>query len=148
MLEEIKAESLSLNLRGSLLSVSGVVGVSDVTVLARCRASRRLGAPLGVGGLEHTDGVADLYTKNGGPLRRSGDKLFARSGTYVGKIKGDYVFDPSRRYAGTIVGERVVYRSTHSARIASPSVSAKRAGSASANRVSSAMWGDEPPFPD
>lgn len=92
--------------------------------------------------------MADLYTKNGRPLRRSGDKLFARSGTYVGKIKGDYVFDPSGRYAGTIVGERVVYRSTHAARISSPSASANRAGSASANRAGSAMWGDEPPFPD
>lgn len=92
--------------------------------------------------------MADLYTKNGRPLRRSGNKLFARSGTYVGKIKGDYVFDPSGRYAGTIVGERVVYRSTHSARISSPSVSANRGGSGGGNRGASGMWGDEPPFPD
>ncbi|WP_166868244.1 MULTISPECIES: hypothetical protein [unclassified Salinibacterium] len=77
--------------------------------------------------------MADLYAKNGRPLRRSGDKVFARSGTYVGKVKGNYVFDPSGHYAGTIVGERVEYRSTHSARIASPSVSANRVGSASAN---------------
>lgn len=92
--------------------------------------------------------MADLYTKNGRPLRRDGDRLFARSGTYVGRIRGEYVFDPSGNYAGTIVGDRVVYRSTHSARVSSPSVSANRVGSAAANRVASAMWGDEPPFPD
>lgn len=45
---------------------------------------------------------------------RFGAAVFARSGTYVGKINGDYVFDPSGRYARRIVGERVVYRSTHS----------------------------------
>lgn len=66
----------------------------------------------------------------------------------MGKIKGDYVFGPSGRYAGTIVGERVVYRSTHSARISSPSVSANRGGSGAGNRAASGMWGHEPPFPD
>lgn len=101
-----------------------------------------------VSGAVHNNGMADLYTKNGRPLRRDGDRLFARSGTYVGRILGDRVFDPSGRYAGTIVGDRVVYRSTHSARIAGPSVSANRVGSAGVNRVASAMWGDEPPFPD
>ena len=92
--------------------------------------------------------MADLHTKNGRPLRLSGDKLFARSGAYVGRIKGDYVFDPTGRYAGTIVGERVVYRSPHSSRVASPSTSANRGGSGSANRGASGMWGDEPPFSD
>ena len=92
--------------------------------------------------------MADLYTKNGRPLRRSGDKLFARSGTYVGKIKGDYVFDPSGRYAGTIVGERVVYRLTHAARVMGPSVVADRGGSGAGNCGASGTWGDEPPFPD
>ena len=101
-----------------------------------------------VGGRGHSGLVADFYTRNGRPLRRSGDKLFARSGTYVGKIKSDYVFDPSGRYAGTIVGERIVYRSTHSARIASPSVSANRGGSGAGNRGASGMWGDEPAFHD
>jgi hypothetical protein len=92
--------------------------------------------------------VTNLYTKNGRPLRRDGERLFARSGRYVGRIKGDYVFDPTGRYAATIVGDRVVFRSTHAARISSPSVAANRAGSATANRVGSAIWGDEPSFPD
>lgn len=61
---------------------------------------------------------------------------------------GDYVFDCSGGYAGTIVGDRVVYRSTHSARVSSPTVSAARGGSGAASRGGSGMWGDEPPFPD
>ncbi|GAB3613709.1 hypothetical protein GCM10027415_20490 [Humibacter ginsengisoli] len=92
--------------------------------------------------------MADLDTKNGRPLRRSGDKLFARSGTYVGRIKGDHVFDPSGCYAGTIVGHRVVYRSTHTGWIAGPTVSANRGASGAGNRGVSGIWGDEPPFPD
>ncbi|MGX1703149.1 hypothetical protein [Microbacterium sp. NPDC055357] len=92
--------------------------------------------------------MTNLYTKNGRPLRCVGDRLFARSGSCVGRIKGGYVFDPSGRYAGTIVGDRVAYRSTHSARIAGPSTAANRAVSGGANRAASGMWGDEPPFPD
>ncbi len=111
----------------------------------RCICRSRSGP---VSGRTDNDDVADLYTKNGRPLRRSGDKLFARSGTYVGRIKGDYVFDPSGRYAGTIAGDRVAYRSTHTARTTGPSVSANRAGSGAANRGASGMWGDEPSFPD
>ena len=92
--------------------------------------------------------MSDLYTKNGRPLQQSGDKLYSRSGRYLGRIQNGKVYDPSGRYAGTIVDDRVVYRSTDSASIASPSVSANRVGTARANRVGSAMWGDEPPFPD
>lgn len=92
--------------------------------------------------------MSDLYTKNGRPLQRSGDKLYARSGRYIGLIRNGKVYDPAGRYAGTIVGDRVIHRSTDSATIASPSVSANRAGTARANRVGSATWGDEPSFPD
>jgi len=92
--------------------------------------------------------MSDLYTKNGRPLQRSGDSLYSRSGRYVGRIRNGKVYDPSGRYAGTIVGDRVVYRGTDSATLGSPSTSAGRAGSARANRVGSAIWGDEPSFPD
>ena len=90
----------------------------------------------------------DLYTKNGRPLQRSGDKLYSRSGRYLGRIRNDKVYDPSGNYCGTIIGDRVVYRGTHSATISGPSVAANRVGTARANRVGSAIWGDEPPFPD
>jgi len=92
--------------------------------------------------------VADLYAKKGRPLRRSGDKLFARSGTQVARLRGDKAFGPDGSYVGTIVRDRLVYRSTHSARIGSPFAGTNRAGSASANRADSAVWGDEPPIPD
>jgi hypothetical protein len=92
--------------------------------------------------------MADLYTKKGRPLRRSGDDLFARSGKHVGRIRDDKVYHPNGRYAGTIVGDRVIYRSTDSARIGSPFAQRASTGSASASRAGSAAWGDEPDFPD
>lgn len=92
--------------------------------------------------------MSDLYTKNGRPLQRSGDSLYSRSGQYLGRISNGKVYDPSGQYAGTIAGDRVVYRSTDSASVASPSASANRAGSARADCAGSAIWGDEPSFPD
>lgn len=90
----------------------------------------------------------NLYTKNGRPLQVSGNSLYSGSGTYLGSISNGKVFDPSGRYAGTIDGDRVVYRSTDSAWMGSVSTSANRVGSAAANAVGSAIWGDEPNFPD
>ena len=90
----------------------------------------------------------NLYTKNGRPLQVSGDKVYSRSGTVVGRIKQDRVFGTDGRYVGTIVGERLVYRSTHSAQASSFFSAANRAGSARANRVGSAIWGNEPNIPD
>jgi hypothetical protein len=88
--------------------------------------------------------VSDLYTKDGRPLRVSGDDVFDQSGRHVGRISGDRIFDQSGRYAATIVDGRAVYRSTESA--SAGSVYAPRAGvgSASAHRAGSAMWGEEP----
>lgn len=92
--------------------------------------------------------MSSLDTKNGRPLQVSGSNTYSRSGTYLGRISGEKVYDPSGRYAGTIVGNRVVYRSTDSASISGPSASAPHAGSASADAAGSAIWGDEPSFPD
>lgn len=90
----------------------------------------------------------NLYTKNGRPLQVSGDSLYSRSGTYLGSISNGKVYDPSGRYAGTVDGDRVVYRSSDSTSVGSSTISGSRAGVASANVVGSAVWGDEPPFPD
>lgn len=90
----------------------------------------------------------NLYTKNGRPLQVSGNTVYSGSGTVVGRIKGEKVFDPDGHYVGTIVNDRLVYRSTHSASISSPFASVNRAGTARANRAGSAMWGDEPNIPD
>lgn len=90
----------------------------------------------------------DLYTKNGRPLQVSGDKVYSRSGQIVGRIKADRVFGPDGRYVGTITCDRLVFRSTDSAAIGSPFAAANRVGTARANRVGSAIWGDEPEIPD
>jgi hypothetical protein len=89
-----------------------------------------------------------LYTKNGRPLQVHGDKVHSRSGRYVGKLRNGKLFDPRGRYLGTVVGDRVVYRSTNSASISGPSVAANRAGIATARRAGSAIWGDEPQIHD
>lgn len=86
----------------------------------------------------------DLYTKNGRPLQVSGDKVYSRSGKVVGRIREDRVYGPDGRYVGTIVGERLVHRSTHAARVSSSFSTANRAGTARANRAARALWGDEP----
>jgi hypothetical protein len=93
--------------------------------------------------------MANLYTKNGRPLQRSGDAVYSRSGKYVGRVSGDKLYGANGRYVATIVGDRAVYRSTDSARISSahaPRVG--RVGSAAASRAGSAMWGQEPDIPD
>ncbi len=89
-----------------------------------------------------------LYTKNGRPLQVSGDIVYSRSGQVVGRIDGDKVYGTNGRYVGTIVGDRLVYRSTDSAGIGSSFSAANRVGTASANSVGSATWGDEPNIPD
>ena len=86
----------------------------------------------------------DLYTKNGRPLQVHGDKVYSQSGQIVGRIKDDKVFGTDGRYVGTIVNDYLVYRSTDSAKISSPFSSANRMGTARANRIGSAIWGDEP----
>ena len=86
----------------------------------------------------------DLYTKNGKPLQVSGTTVYSRSGKVVGRIKGGKVFGTDGRYVGSIVGDRLVYRSTQSAALSSPFASANRAGSARVQRAGSAIWGNEP----
>lgn len=88
--------------------------------------------------------MADLYTKNGKPLRVIGVDIFDRNGRHVGRLRGDKLYSPDGRYAGTIVGDRVVYRSTDSAAISSSFAPRAGTGSASANRAGSGVWGDEP----
>src|SRR6202161_4440695 len=90
----------------------------------------------------------NLYTKNGRALQVHGGKVYSGSGQVIGRIKQDKVFGTDGSYVGTIVSNRLVYRSTHSARISSPFAAANHAGTARSNRAASAMWGDEPKIPD
>ncbi len=89
-----------------------------------------------------------MYTKDGRPLEVSGDTVYSRSGQVIGRIKGNKVFGTDGRYVGTITNDRLVYRSTDSASIGSPFAAADRAGSAKADSVGAAIWGDEPDILD
>ena len=85
-----------------------------------------------------------LYTKNGKPLVLDGDDIFDRNGRHVGRRRGKKVYGPNGRYAGTIVGDRVVYRRSDSASIGSSFARRARAGTARANRARSGIAGEEP----
>lgn len=93
----------------------------------------------------------NLYTKNGKPLQVTGITVYSRSGKVVGCINGSKVFGINGRYVGTIVGDRLVYRSTDdNTRISSPFFvfAANRAGTLCANRTPSSILGNEPDIPD
>lgn len=90
----------------------------------------------------------DLYTRNGRPLQLTGDQLHSRSGHYLGHVRHGKAFDPTGRYCGTVIGNRVVYRSIDSASTSSPTTAADRTASTRANQARSSLWGHEPPFED
>ena len=87
-----------------------------------------------------------LYTKNGLPLERRGDDIFDSRGRHVARMRGTKAFNSRGHYLATLVGDRLVYRSTDSAALAS--VFAPRVGTpfARANSVGAALIGDEPDF--
>lgn len=90
----------------------------------------------------------DLYTRSGRLLQRLGNQLHSRTGRYLGQVHNGKVFDPDGRYCGTLVGDRVVYRTIDSAATSSASAAEACPASSRANRTGSALWGVEPPFPD
>jgi hypothetical protein len=89
-----------------------------------------------------------LYTKNGRPLQVSGEKIYSKSGTIIGRIRHNKVFGTNGRYVGTVVGDRLVYRSTDSASTSGVFGASVRAGSALGNTIGSSILGDEPNIPD
>jgi hypothetical protein len=90
----------------------------------------------------------DLYTKRGLLLQRIDNLIYSRSGRYLGQVENQRVFDPNGRYCGTIVGDRVVYRTTDSAAVSTESAAAPHTASAHASNKGSSVWGIEPPFAD
>jgi hypothetical protein len=89
-----------------------------------------------------------LYTRSGRLLQRSGNQLHSRSGSYIGQLQNGKVYDPAGRYAGTIVGERVVYRTIDSAGKTAASAAVVCAASTLPNLTGSSIWGIEPKFED
>lgn len=92
--------------------------------------------------------MSTVYTKEGRPLRLNGDDLFSKSGVHVARLRGKKAYGPDGHYVGTLVGDRLVYRSTDSASISSPFARKASPGSAAARSAGSAVWGDEPSIPD
>lgn len=90
----------------------------------------------------------DLYTRSGRLLQRLDNNLHARSGRYLGQVQNGKVFDRDGRYSGTLVGDRVVYRTVDSAAVGPVSEAAACEASTHANRKGSGLWGVEPPFDD
>jgi hypothetical protein len=88
----------------------------------------------------------DLYTRSGRLLQRSGNQLHSRSGRYLGLLRNGKVFDPTGRYCGTIVGDRIVYRTIDSAAVVAASTAVECPATTKANRTGSSIWGTEPPF--
>lgn len=92
--------------------------------------------------------MEDLYTRSGRLLQRSGNHLHSRSGNYLGQLQNGKVYDPDGRYCGTIVGDRVVYRTIDSAARTPASTAEVCPASTHPNRNGSSIWGIEPPFGD
>ena len=105
-------------------------------------------AGLACSSVEENGGTMSLYTKNGKPLQVSGNTVYSRSGTVVGRIRGEKVYGTDGCYVGTITNGRLVYRSTDSATIGSSFSVANCAGTGLANSAALAVWGDEPDIPD
>jgi len=90
--------------------------------------------------------AADLYTRDGKPLRRTGDDVHDNSGRHVGKIQGYKVYGPDGRYVATLVGDRLVYRQADSAGVSSPFAPMPSAALGGAEVGGSGLRGDEPTF--
>jgi hypothetical protein len=107
-------------------------------------ADRPCGRRLASGHAAMISRMAALYTKNGVPLTVRGSAVFNPSDENFGHIRGDRVYGLDGRYRGSIVNDRLVYRSTHSASIGSARAPSAVAVSARAPRAASAVWGGEP----
>jgi hypothetical protein len=88
--------------------------------------------------------MGPVYSKQGRRLQVSDDDLFSRSGTHGARIRNGKAYSPDGRYVGTLVGNRLIYRSTNSASSSSAFASRVHAGRASANRAGTPAWDDEP----
>lgn len=85
-----------------------------------------------------------LHTKEGKPLVVSDNIIYTKSGKAVGKINGNTVTGPNGNYVGTIVHDRLVYRSSDSSVKGSEFSADPKTESRVSKRRDSYIRGDEP----
>jgi len=92
--------------------------------------------------------VDRIWTKNGRPLACRGNDVFTLAGALVGRISGDRVIRAvDTVYVGTLVGDRLVFRSFDSDGPDRPY--ARPVTDVAPDSVPpSQTWGDEPVLPD
>ena len=85
-----------------------------------------------------------MHTKEGRPLRVSGNHVYGPGGTEIGRIHGTKVYGPDGRYVGTIHANRLVYRSSQAGNRKPPFSPLSGPRPLGPKRGKLAMWGDEP----
>lgn len=85
-----------------------------------------------------------MYTKEGRPLRVSGNHVYGPNGTEIGRIHGTKVYGPDGRYVGTIHAGRLVYRSSQAGNRKPSFAAMSGPRPAAGKRGRRAMWGEEP----
>jgi hypothetical protein len=90
-----------------------------------------------------------MHTKNGKALQVSGGTLYTGAGQVVGRIREDRLFDQDGRYVGTVVGDRLVYRSAERNKVGPGFNAARCPPRALHDRARVSMLrGEEPTLPD
>ena len=90
-----------------------------------------------------------MHTKNGRPLQVSGKTLYTGSGRVVGRVHETRLFDQDGRYVGTVVGDRLVFRSAERNKVG-PGFTASKCPARALNERArmSMLRGEEPTLPD
>jgi hypothetical protein len=89
-----------------------------------------------------------VHTRNGQPLQQRGDLFYSARGAVASRRKGGKVFGTDGRYVGTVVGDRLVFRTWDGAGIGGAFAAAGIGASGMAPAAASALHGDEPAIAD
>ena len=88
-----------------------------------------------------------MHTKNGKPLQVIGNTIYNGSGQVMGRVREAKVFAQDGSYVGTVVGDRLVFRSSDSYKVAPAFTAAKCKARGLSERARSKVRGDEPTLP-
>jgi hypothetical protein len=89
-----------------------------------------------------------MHTKNGKPLQVVGNTLYSASGHVLGRVRDAKVFAQDGSYVGTVVDDRLVFRSADSSRVAPAFTAARCKPRALSDRSRSPVRGEEPVLPE